>query len=138
MIQRIQSVYLFLAAVAMAVYAFFPAIGGCAGGTATACAAPCEATGFFYTLYILLALTVILPLVAIFKYKNLRLQQRLCKISLLFVLTLLIVVGIAAYRAAACPTWFNLLPVAAMVLLCLASRGVAHDRKLLSGSTRLR
>ena len=132
MIQRIQSVYLFLAAVAMAVYMFFPAMVSEDG----------VAIGAFTPQYVILALSALvtlLSLITIFKFKDLKGQSRLCKIGILLTAALLISVGVLCYTFNGfTPSWFNVLPVATAVFLTLASKGVAHDRKLLSDSTRLR
>lgn len=137
MIQRVQSVYLFVGAVLLAIYAFMPAVID-ASGAPLLSASMCPLDALSGSLLTLLALIVVLALVAIFKFKNLRLQHRLCKISVLLTLALLVSVGISAYYMAGRPAWHNMLPVAALICFALASKGVAHDRKLLSDSSRLR
>ena len=142
MLQRIQSVYLFLAAVAVAVFAFMPAVVSAADGHAILTAVKPDAEGMYLVLLCMCGLIALLALITIFKYKTLKAQKRLCKINILFVLAMLVSIGIITYAQPealkAVPSWFNLLPVAAIVLLALAHRGIAHDLKLLSDSSRLR
>ena len=142
MLQRIQSVYLFLAAVAIAVFAFMPAVVSAADGQTLLQASKPDAEGMYLVLLCMSGLIALLALITIFKFKTLKAQKRLCKINILFVVALLISIGIITYAQPAAlkaiPSWFNLLPVAAIVLLALAHKGINHDLKLLSDSSRLR
>ena len=134
-IQRIQTVYLLLAAIAMAVFAFLPAV-----------AVGQEMIGAFtqpnYLLACLDALVVVLAVIAIFKFKNLKLQMKLCAIDALLTLVLVTVAVVLAFRghdaSQVVPSLWLMLPVAAVVLFVLARRAIARDKKLLSDSTRLR
>lgn len=146
-IQRLQTLYLLLSAIFMAVFAFCPSVlishdgqqyvlGALASGTA-------DNTHPDMLLSAILALSIILTIVTIFKFKDLKLQLRFCSIVAALSITLLLVVAIIAmtqhhmgYQIE--PTYFNILPVLAFVCYVLAYRGVLHDKKLLSSSERLR
>ena len=142
MLQRIQSVYLFLAAVAVAVFAFMPAVVSSADGHALLTAITPDAEGMYLVLLCMSGLISLLALITIFKYKTLKAQKRLCKINILLVIALLVSIGIITYAQPASlqavPSWFNLLLLGAIVLFALAHRGISHDLKLLSDSIRLR
>ncbi len=143
-IQRIQSVYLFLVAVVMVVFIFFPVIGLTNDNGLETIGA--VATGSItYSSPLMLCLDVliaVLALVTLFKYRNLTLQIKLCKITLIMIATLLVCVGVTAYMqkgtSIATIQWSIALPFVAMILTMLALKGVKHDKKLLSDSERIR
>lgn len=143
-IQRIQSVYLFLTAVLMAVFTFLPVIGlindnGLQSIGAVACGSVTIASPVLLCLDVLI---VALALITLFKYRNLSLQIKLCKISLLMIITLLVCVGVTAYvqkgTSIAVMQWSIALPFVAIVLTILALKGIKYDKKLLSDSERIR
>lgn len=143
-IQRIQSVYLFLVAVLMVVYMFLPVVG-LINDNGTESIGALTTGGITYGSPLLLcldALIAVLALITLFKYRNLSLQIKLCKITLLMVVTLLVCVGVTAYIqkgiSIAVVQWTVALPFVAMVLTMLALKGVKHDKKLLSDSERIR
>lgn len=137
-IQRIQTVYLLLAAIAMAVFAFLPAVA--VGQEMIGAFTPVTQPN--YLLACLDALVVVLAVIAIFKFKNLKLQMKLCAIDALLTLVLVTVAVVLAFRghdaSQVVPSLWLMLPVAAVVLFVLARRAIARDKKLLSDSTRLR
>ena len=89
-LQRWQTVFLFLAAIAMAVFTFMPVMGLVTDqGNFTLCALGCcESSVPNYLLLTLDCLIVVMLLVTIFKYRDLKLQQRLCKIDILLIIAL--------------------------------------------------
>ena len=143
-LQRWQTVYLFLAAIAMAVFTFMPVMGLVTDqGNFTLCALGCcESSVPNYLLLTLDCLIVVMLLVTIFKYRDLKLQQRLCKIDILLIIALLITIaciwlmqrGIAI---ALLTPWIILLFVALFFTLWANGR-IKADRKLLSDSERIR
>lgn len=139
-IQRIQSVYLFLAAVAMAVFAFLPAISfvNDAGAQSIGALTLCGTTHVMPLLLCLDALIVVLLLITLFKYRNLSFQLKLCKVNLLLIFTLLATIGIMVYMQKGQLGWSLVLPFVAIVLVILAHKGIKHDKKLLSDSDRIR
>ncbi len=146
-IQRLQTLYLLLAAIMMAAFAFCPSVLISHDGQQYVLSALASGiagnTHPDMLLSAITALAFILTIVTIFKYKDLKLQLKLCSITAALSITLLIVVAIIAitqrnteYQIE--PTFYNILPVLAFVCYILAYRGVKHDKKLLSSSERLR
>ena len=108
-IQRWQSVLLFIAAALMACFSFmnigtvttedysfnFSCLGFSQAGTPTDGSAPIEIhTWYFFTLSVT---TLVLLLLDIFLFKNLRLQMRVCLVALLFILADMAVAGFLGY-----------------------------------------
>ena len=143
-IQRIQSIYLLLAAILMAVFMFLPAIGlASESGLQTIGALNvCGITHAMPLLMCLDVLIVVLLLITLFKYRNLPFQMKLCKVNILLIVTLLIIIGITAYlqkvQSISAIQWGNVLPLIAIVFVVLAHKGIKHDKKLLSDSERIR
>ena len=143
-IQRIQSVYLFLAAVLMVIFIFLPVIGlindnGLSAMGAVAVGAVQHTMPLLLCLDVLVALLLI---ITIFKYRNLSLQMKLCNVNVLLIVTLLAYIFITTYmqkgQSIATIQWSIALPFVAMVLTMLAHKGIKHDKKLLSDSERIR
>ena len=145
-LQRLQTVYLLIAALLLAVFAFFPALTFAApegtflyGALERGIAPDTRINGILLTLD---ALIVVLLLITIFKYRDLNQQLRLCAVAMGLIVGLAAVVAIVAYKMSGLypvtVTFYNLLPAAALVMTWLARRGVAHDKKLLSDSERIR
>lgn len=146
MIQRLQSVYLFLSALLLVIFSFTSAVivnigsqshefGVLFGGT----------DGHFDPNYLLLTpvcLIIILTLITIMRYKNLKNQLKLCAICL--VLTIAFMISIAAFAYSLSSTGeitltaYNLLPIGSFLLMIMAYKGIAHDKKLISDSERIR
>lgn len=150
MIQRIQTVYLFLVAVLMVVSMALPV------GDFYNDAGVWEMTNLHYTLvdgtlslkpcvlFFLLVVVAALSLAAIFLYKKRRLQIRLA-ITGTFLL-------VAYYVAAACliifadgqddsgfaPSWSLCLPLVSIILNWLAIRGINRDEMLVRSYDRIR
>jgi hypothetical protein len=138
-IQRIQSLYLLLAAIAMGIYAFFPSLIDANGKS------------FFggYKLgvelvpFILNCLVALLAFIAIFKFKRMRLQKTLCIVNIVLIISSLATVCVFALLLKDCDllgslSYYNLLPVVAIIFLLLAHKAISHDQKLLRGSSRIR
>lgn len=146
-IQRIQTLYLIIAAILIAVFAFCPSVIFGAEGQqyvlSVLNSGVKDATHPDLLLSALTGLQLVLTIVAIFKFSNLRLQLRLCSINAALSITLLIVIGIIAMVLGDkgnefTPTYYNVIPLVAFVFYILAYRGISHDKKLLSSSERLR
>ena len=113
MIQRIQSLYLLCAIIFMAIFAFNPFIDlitpagtyqmNCMGINLSA---PSEiitetaviASSQNYIVAILAALIVVMSVIAIFLFKNRMKQILVCKINILFYITLYVVMGLLIYN----------------------------------------
>ncbi len=146
-LQRWQTVYLFLAAVLMIVFAFMTSItiqfgpqqymlGAIYSGIA-------GETHPDMLLSVMDALIVVITIITIFKYKNLKSQMNLCAICIALTIAMLLCIMVLAFTQKSNGTVSvmhlgNVLPIVAIVLYALAYRGIAHDKKLLSDSERLR
>lgn len=150
-LQRLQSVYLLIAAVVMAVYAFVSqcavTVGdkvylvGMTGVKDAGSASGIVDGGFLWAFFAVTILIAILAIVTIFQYKNLGRQRSLCKVGV--VLTLALAVSLAIEGAVVecdsiTPSLYNLLPLVAVVMFVLAGRGIRKDQKILSSYDRIR
>ncbi len=120
MIQRIQTIYLLLAFIALAVCALFDqTFGFLCGWTAG---------------------MSLLTLADVFLYKNRKTQDLLCMV--LIALGVVYYVALAVFNhqldGALVLTWPMALPAAAIVLLFLAHKGIQHDEKLVRSLDRIR
>ncbi len=165
MIQRKQTLFLLLAAIAIAVCLFLPIASispkgmgsdallynlGIAGG---------DNTGMAFSttclpLFLLLAVGACISLATIFLYKNLNLQKSLCSVAMLFValwyvdfalmfsgVVLPVTDGTAAQGGLTGNMHFQFaacLPLVSAVLLWMAKKGVTDDIKLLKAADRIR
>jgi len=146
-LQRIQTVYLLLAIIVMAVFAFFPALNidtnqGTVLYGALATGLP-EKTHPDLLLIILDVLVIIIAFIAMFQYRNLQRQMTLCGVDIILLLAMLIAIGIVAYTQKGFAdkihfTWFDLLPCLAIVLIAFAHKCIANDKRKLADSERIR
>ncbi len=146
MIQRIQSLYLLLAAGAGAATLSFDLWKAkLSNGTATAVNASSN-----YLLFVLYVIIILLAVVCIFLFKKRKLQFRLTIFNILFVFAALgyqyyvvqqtanklaaggITITSASYQLA------SFLPILLIILLFMAARGIYKDEKLIKSLDRLR
>ncbi len=154
MIQRKQTLFLFLSFVVICICLFFPVLGiepqgmgvedqvfnlGVRGSNGVL-----SFGGKVLPLFVLLAVVAVLSLVDIFLYHNRQLQAKLCTWGIVFCLawyvfltlifTNVIVMGEGTMhlRFASC------LPLVAMVFLFLARRGILADEELIRSADRIR
>ena len=154
MIQRIQTVYLFLAAVIAAVCIALPVGMLVPEGMGV--------TSDIYSLFILtadtehaydfsvcgmfiaLAAATVLSLVTIFMFKNRRMQARLCSLAVVlllvwYVLYVLDVYTIGEeYNAVFVVKFPAALPAVALILILLARRAILKDEALVRAADRIR
>ncbi|MBX5438381.1 MAG: DUF4293 family protein [Thermoflavifilum sp.] len=142
MIQRIQTVYLFLAALCGVLSWIIPF------GKATWINQPAMAyvanDSFFLTLLMILA--ILLAIIAIFLFKNRRLQLRLSLLGLVVSAAALVLEyrTIHGYQQQVTLVqrayyWIGIaLPVLMMLFFILAARGIRRDEKLVRSLDRLR
>lgn len=151
-IQRWQSVFLLIAAITMALFCFIPSVSfTTADGvyTMNSCGitaqdGSCAQCSTVY--FIVNCLIVVLTLITIFLYKDLKLQMKMTFISLVLSLvscfTFFILAKMAATDLAATATeYFNerlMLPIISIICLRFAHRGMARDRKKLESYDRIR
>lgn len=148
-IQRLQTLYLLIATVLMVVFAFCPSVIIQSGGPEYALGVlktgVAGATHPDLLMSTVTGLVVLLSLITIFKFKNLKLQLKLCSINAALTVVVLLISAILALTlrgkagvGTVSFTLYNALPVLAVVMQILAYRGIRHDKKLLSSSERLR
>ena len=122
-IQRIQSLYLLIAAVLMAAFAFFPA--------------------FDTSMMVLIVLVAVLAIVDIFLYKNLQRQMTVCFVDIIIGLAMLVaivvqIVKLTKDNLAVQWNWTWILPVLSIIFLMMAHKAMSRDKKMLRDSDRLR
>lgn len=138
-IQRKQSLFLLIAAILMGVFAFMPSLMDknevtILGGIGE---------GIDMVPFILSCLTALLSLITIFKFKNLKLQKSMCVINILLIIATVATICSIALMQKDCDlldsvTYYDAIPFLAIVFLLLAHKGITHDQRLLSGSSRIR
>ena len=160
MIQRIQTVYLLLATVLMAMTLMMP-LATITNGTNEIVFTAFGVTGLPESfgkvssqlpIYLggLLLLPTLLPIVIIFLFKKRMLQIRLCVSELVLQLGALAFIGIYCYRLYDVIDssikskwiftlgWASIMPIVAMILTGLAIRGIAKDEALVRSLDRIR
>ncbi len=146
MLQRLQSIYLFVAAALLVAFAFTTSVTVATGAgvynLGVLYSGIADQVAPNYLLMVMDILIVVLSLITIFKYKNLANQLRLCSITIALAVAMMVSIGVLAYGqmslGAVTFTVFNALPVGALVMLLLARCGIARDKKLISDSERIR
>ena len=140
MIQRIQSLWLFLAAAAAALsykIPFFESTNQSADGT-SGLATYLNAGSNFFTL-ITTGISLLLALVTLFYYKNRKLQLKLASAGIVISL-LIIVLFFSAMKkmGGSVPSITSVIVLVAPVFYILAARGIWKDEKLIKSLDRLR
>lgn len=142
-IQRIQTVYIFLAIVAMAIFMVVPYGEVVALGSTPVVSQPLY-TMAEYGILIPVAAIIILLLVDMFMYRNMPLQRTVLVICLMITLAVIATVCFALFKEARADgmdahfsVWDILLPVAAFFEI-LGIKGIMKDIKLLNSYNRLR
>lgn len=154
-IQRWQSVLLFLAAALMACFTFLSlgqvqtadysfditTLGFTYEGIATE-GAPTGylvRTWYFFTLSLL---SVILPLIAIFMYRNLRQQRNICMVEIMFILATCATGGVLGYCLIEDGTvgWSSIIiaPLLALICTIMAANLIKRDKRRLESVNRFR
>ena len=147
-IQRIQSLYLLIAVILMAVFAFFPALTFELGGREFVYGAleagKVGVTHIDPLMLMLVILICFLALIDIFLYKNLQRQMTVCFVDIIIGLAMLIAIGIQAYVVSGKEgltlnwQWYLILPVLSIIFLMLAHKAMSRDKKMLRDADRLR
>ncbi|HET8574479.1 MAG TPA: DUF4293 domain-containing protein [Edaphocola sp.] len=139
MIQRIQSVWLLLAAIVMAGIFYFPVYKFPDGLPVT--------IGNNYLAIVLTGLSVILSLLAIFSFRKRKNQKKLVWGNILCCILLLAWLYYSEATASSTAQSLNpggyfwigaFLPLISMVLLIMSLRGIQKDEKLIKSMDRLR
>ena len=138
-IQRIQSVYLLLVTVLMAIYSFTDVV---LVKTISETFVKISLFDVSIISFMLSIVVAILSMITIFKYKSMKLQIALCSINIMLVLTQLILLVIEAFGLTTVQfdqfLLPNSLPLLAIVFLVLSISAIKRDMKLLSSYDRLR
>ena len=139
-IQRKQSLFLLIASILMGVYAFMPLLNNSNGEVFFG---GMSFSGMGGVIFVINCLVALLSFITIFKFKSLRFQKKLCVINILLIIASIATLCSVALMQKDCDligslTYYNVLPVLAIVFLLLAHKGITHDQKLLSGSSRIR
>lgn len=123
-IQRIQSLFLLIAALLMAAFAFFiPLIDT--------------------SMLVLVILIAVLAILDIFLYKNLPRQMTVCFVDIIIGLAMLVsiiiqIVRLAKENLAVNWNWAWILPILSIIFLMLAHKAMSRDKKKLRDADRLR
>lgn len=152
-IQRWQSVLLLIAVVLMGCFTFlslgqvqttdfsfnFTTCGLYPEGESTGMTAEPITTWYFFAVSLL---STIIPLIAIFTFKNMRLQKRLCMLTLLFLVCVIAIGALLAYQSIdnSSIQWSSLVcaPFISMIAICMAYNRINRDYRLLRDSERIR
>ena len=147
-IQRIQTVYLLIAIILMAVFAFFPALTFELGGREFVYGAletgKVGVTHIDPLILMLIVLICLLAIIDIFLFKNLQRQMTVCFVDIIIGLAMLVAIGIQAYLVGIREgvtlawQWTLCLPVLSIIFLMLAHKSMSRDKKMLRDSDRLR
>lgn len=152
MIQRIQSVYLFLAGLVPAFCVFLPLArfradgGSCLMRGYAYAATGMNTEGALVPWGVLLfaVLSAGIAWYTLFAYKNRRRQMRLCTLAVLSNLAFYVayvahaVAFASATQSAFSPTLYAALPLLAIVCATLARKAIKHDDELVRSADRLR
>lgn len=151
MIQRIQSLFLLIAAVLLVAMYWFPLAGFTEGGLIYklfVCRFLHPETGnaliSTLPLAVLPCLSALLSLIIIFKFKSRVLQMRLCKLVLLILFTTLLVEAIYFFRigqqlkVSGDPAFGAIIPLVAFGFVLMALRSIKKDEKLIRSADRIR
>ena len=147
-IQRIQSLYLLIAVILMAVFAFFPALTFELGGREFVYGAlEAGKVGVTHIDPLMLMLVILICLLAfidIFLYKNLQRQMTVCFVDIIIGLAMLVAICIEAFVVSGKEgltltwQWYLALPILSIIFLMLAHKAMSRDKKMLRDADRLR
>lgn len=156
-IQRWQSLFLLLSAVFMGLFSFLPIgeiqylkdtfIISAMGVNLNAQTHNAVAAGFdldFLYIFVTSLVSTIIPLIAVFCYKQMRLQMRLCLIALLLTATTGVSVASEVYGSELSSlgsislSWVAVLPLLSIVSILIARGCIVSDKRKLDSYDRLR
>lgn len=153
-IQRWQNLLLLVAAVLMACFTFcslgqvqttdytfnFTSLGFTYEGEPTD-GAPTGYLMHTWYFFIISLMTIIIPIIAILKFKNLKLQRKLCAFTVLFIIVDAVVGGTLGYTAieGASVSWSTLAlaPILAIRAVILAYSRIRSDERKLRSADRI-
>lgn len=138
MIQRIQSMWLFLAAIFAAFTYKLPFYSGLKKVKDVVQPVKLHAS-YDFVIMILTGFIIILSLVTLFSYKDRKTQLPLAIVNLIlsFVLIVLYFLQIQKFESGTISLW-SLFAIAIPIFLFLAARGIWHDQKIIKSLDRIR
>ena len=138
MIQRIQSMWLFLAAIFAAFTYKLPFYSGLKKVKDVVQPVKLDAS-YDFIIMILTAFIIILSLVTLFSYKEKKTQLPLAIVNIIlsFVLIVLYALQIQKFESGTISLW-SLFAIAIPIFLFLAARGIYHDQKIIKSLDRIR
>ena len=138
MIQRIQSMWLFLAAIFSAFTYKLPFYSGLKKVKDVVQPVKLDAS-YDFIIMILTAFIIILSLVTLFSYKDRKTQLPLAIVNIIlsFVLIVLYFLQIQKFESGTISLW-SLFAIAIPIFLFLAARGIWQDQKIIKGLDRIR
>ena len=138
MIQRIQSMWLFLAAIFGAFTYKLPFYSGLKKVKDVVQPVKLDAS-YDYIIMILTAFIIILSLVTLFAYKDRKTQLPLAIVNIIlsFVLIVLYALQIQKFESGTISLW-SLFAIAIPIFLFLAARGIYQDQKIIKSLDRIR
>lgn len=159
MLQRVQSLYLLCSIVFLAIFAFTPYFNittnvgtyelDCMGITLSMLPEIATGTAVItassnYIVAIITALIAIMSAITIFLYKNRNKQILICRVNILFYITMFVVMGILVYNnytllqgTAMKPTSYLMFPICALITNCLAMGAINKDEQMVRDSERM-
>ncbi|MCD7963176.1 MAG: DUF4293 domain-containing protein [Rikenellaceae bacterium] len=154
MIQRIQTVYLLVTVILMCVICFLPladfidVIENTTGKLYGWGISTPEGCFIYPDMTILLGLTILLPLITVFLYRKRWLQIRMCIVEMVLLagMQIYIIMHIVRYfntdKYIAFESFFfsvtDIIPIAGIILMFLALRGIMKDEMLIKSLNRIR
>ena len=147
-IQRIQTLYLLIAVILMAMFAFFPALTFQLGDREFVYGAletgKVGVTHIDPLMLTLIILIVFLAFIDIFLFKNLQRQMTVCFVDIIIGLAMIVAIIIEACvvgnrdNVTVTWRWYLVLPVLSIIFLMLAHKAMSNDKKKLLDADRLR
>lgn len=137
-IQRIQSVYLLIVTILMAIYSFMDVVLIQTSAEVMQKLSLFDASAVSFILSLLVA---VLSCITIFKFKQLNVQILLSCVCILLSITQLTILAIEILSQYFVSTEFficNITPVISIILLILSIAAIKRDKKILSSYDRLR
>ena len=137
-IQRIQSVYLLIVAILMAVYSFMNVVLVLTTSGVMSKMTLFDASPIAFIISLLVAC---LAFITIFKYKKLNLQIALSSCGIILLITDIVVLVMSVINAGYVTVEFficNCMPIIALVFLFLTISAIKRDKKILSSYDRIR
>lgn len=152
-IQRWQSVLLLIAVILMGCFSFlslgqvqtsdftfnFTASGFFQEGISTGATAEPVSTWYFFAVSLI---SMVLPFIAIFTFKNYKLQKNLCLLTLLMLVCVIIIGAELGYQTidGGEVEWSSIVcaPYISIIAVCMAYGRINRDHKIIADSERLR